>query len=84
MALHRKCAVVAQSGDSDAYYYANEQLHATICVISGNSFLLAEVARFQNGCRRIAVCSCMCLFTANGLPICLHLAAQFFRRSLEF
>jgi len=47
VALHRDCTVAAQSGDSDAYYYANEQFHASIRVISGNSFLHAEVDRLQ-------------------------------------
>lgn len=45
--LHHKCTVAAQSGESDAYYYANEQFHATIRAISGNLFLHAEVDRLQ-------------------------------------
>lgn len=45
--LHRLCAGAAKSGDSDAYYYANEKFHEAIRVIGGNRFLHAEVDRLQ-------------------------------------
>jgi DNA-binding GntR family transcriptional regulator len=46
-ALHRACAQAAGSGDSDAYYYANEKFHAAIRSIGGNGFLHGEIDRLQ-------------------------------------
>jgi DNA-binding GntR family transcriptional regulator len=45
--LHRLCTVAAKSGDSDAYYYANEKFHEAIRIIGGNRFLHTEVDRLQ-------------------------------------
>ncbi|MGJ8544099.1 MAG: GntR family transcriptional regulator [Sulfitobacter sp.] len=46
-ACHDKCSQAAQSGDSDRYYYENENFHELIRTISGNEFLRDEIGRLQ-------------------------------------
>ena len=44
---HAACTDAAASGDSDTYYYANEDFHAAIRAIGGNAFLHQEIDRLQ-------------------------------------
>jgi DNA-binding GntR family transcriptional regulator len=37
----------ASSGESDTYYYANEQFHQTIHEVAGNEFLLEQISNLQ-------------------------------------
>jgi DNA-binding GntR family transcriptional regulator len=46
-AAHTACEAAAASGNSDAYYYANEEFHQRIRLIGGNEFLLDQVDALQ-------------------------------------
>ena len=41
-ASHAACGVALRSGDTDAYYYANEEFHQSIYRASHNAFLLEQ------------------------------------------
>jgi DNA-binding GntR family transcriptional regulator len=45
--MHAACDIAAKSGDSDAYYYANEKFHDAIRIVGANTFLRDEIDRLQ-------------------------------------
>ena len=43
-----ECETMVERGDTDAYYYANEDFHQTIYDASGNTFLARQARQLQN------------------------------------
>ncbi|WP_448192252.1 GntR family transcriptional regulator [Azospirillum sp. sgz301742] len=48
LALHRHCAEVIETGDSDAYYEANRRFHEAIYAGSGNQYLEEMTRSLRN------------------------------------
>lgn len=49
--LHEASAAPAETGERDAYYYANERFHAAIRAASGNGFLIEQADVLQKRLR---------------------------------
>ena len=57
-ATHGRCEQSAGAGDSDAYYYDNEEFHKAIYAASRSDFLQEQCAQLHRRLRPTAACNC--------------------------